>query len=64
MEPQNAVVPSQFTLPGLLESLPDLFRPLLDASTLNSLHRTCKSLRLTSQKLAEGLKIDFTKQGV
>ena len=64
MEPQNAVVPSHVTLPALLERLPDLFRPLLDASTLKSLHGTSKSLRLTSQKLAAGLKIDLTKQGV
>ena len=64
MEPQNAEVPCQLTLPALLESLPDLFRPLLDASSLESLHRTSKSLRLTSQKLAEGIKIDFPRQGV
>ena len=64
MEPHNAAVPSQLTLPALLECLPDPFRPLLDARTLNSLHRTSKSLRLTSQKLAAGLKIDLMKQGV
>ena len=65
MEPQNAV-PSQFTLPALLECLPVSwsFRPLLDASTLNSLHCASKALCLTSPKLAEGLKIDLTKQGV
>ena len=63
MEPQNSV-PSQVTLPALLECLPDPFRPLLAASTLNGLRCASKELCLMSPKLADGLKIDLTKKGV
>ena len=61
----DAPAAKERTLPSLLDLLPDPFRPWLNVSTLSSLHRTSKALRLvTSKKLAEGLKIDLTRQGV